>query len=207
MDALQERYNQDCRVLNWTNAQVDEYWQEIAQQYGAANRHYHNLDHLRTLFKFFDDYCEQLRSPQVVTWSIWYHDLIYNAKRKDNEQQSALLAQKRLDGSGLPPDTVVQILEYIEATAHHLSVEAAGDLAYFLDFDLAILGTARTTYQLYAEAVRQEYRHVPGFFYRRGRKKVLRYFLEVDTLFRTPALRDRFEVQARENLKWELESL
>lgn len=207
MDSLRERFYKDSRTLNWTAEQVDGYWQEIVRYYGAANRHYHNLDHLRNLFNLKDEYHEQLQDPQIVSWSIWYHDLIYNAKRKDNEQQSAQVARERLSESNLPSEKIDQVVQYIEATAHHLSVEAKGDLAFFLDFDLAILGVDRTDYQHYAEAVRKEYRHIPGFFYRRGRKKVLRYFAEVEQLFRTPELRERFEGRARDNLAWELRGL
>ena len=106
-----------------------------------------------------------------------------------------------------PTEKIIKVADFIRATAQHLSVAATDDLAFFLDFDLAILGAAPEVYTNYAAAVREEYQHVPGFLYRRGRKKVLRYFLEAPRLYRTEALYDLLEEKARENLRLELSLL
>lgn len=186
------------------NQDITKFWEELHKYYNESTRAYHNLQHLDNLFTLFDEYQSLLAQPTLVAWAVWYHDIIYNAKRKDNETRSADLAKNCLTQLLMPKEQITQVVSYIEATAHHLSVEASGDLAYFLDFDLAILGSDRATYSAYAQAVRQEYRHVPGFLYRRGRRKVLRYFMDAPQLFRTPQLQERFEEAARTNLDWEL---
>ncbi len=213
MPSLEQRFQTDATVLLSASTvstspeqSINQLWDELRGYYSEDKRAYHNLQHLENLFTLFDEYQDQLNDPTVVVWAIWYHDIIYNAKRKNNELRSAELAQQRLVQLEMPEEQIKQVVSYIEATAQHLSVEATGDLAYFLDFDLAILGSDRETYSTYAQAVRQEYRHVLGFLYRRGRRRVLRYFMEAPQLFRTPQLKARFEEVARKNMSWELKS-
>ncbi|MEL7220930.1 MAG: hypothetical protein AAGJ93_06395 [Bacteroidota bacterium] len=192
-----------------SKAAIVKCWQQIGNKYGEANRHYHNLDHLSALFASFDQYKTELAEPLVVACAIWYHDIVYNAKRNDNEAQSALVAAQNIAHFGLSEEQQQRCLHYICATAQHLEVKvgAQADLAYFLDFDLAVLAWPRAQYKAYAEAIRKEYRHVPSFFYRRGRRKVLKYFLEVPRLFRTAEFQEKFEAAAKLNLHWELETL
>jgi predicted metal-dependent HD superfamily phosphohydrolase len=206
MTDLQLRLQKDLRPYPATQEQAARWWEEINQHYGHPKRAYHNLDHLTTLFHWADKYEASLADPETVYWAIWYHDIIYQARRRDNEEQSAILAEKRLAAIGLAVEKITKVGHYIRATAQHLSVEAKGDLAFFLDFDLAILGASSETYANYAAAVREEYQHVPGFLYRRGRKKVLRYFLEAPRLYRTEVLYDLLEKKARENMRLELKN-
>lgn len=81
------------------------------------------------------------------------------------------------------------------------------DSLYLIDFDLAILGEPPCIYAEYVQKVRAEYAMFPDFLYKRGRRKVLQYFLEMDTIFKTREFIDHYELQARENLKAELQGL
>ncbi|MGH1437148.1 MAG: HD domain-containing protein [Lewinella sp.] len=201
---LQLRFQKDIHPYRVSSKQEALWWNEIVQHYGKPKRAYHNLDHLTVLFHWADRYQALLADPEIVYWAIWYHDIIYQARRRDNEEQSALLAENRLTEIGLTPAKITEVAAYIRATSQHLNVEATGDLAFFLDFDLAILGAPAQEYKQYAAAVRQEYQHVPGFLYRRGRKKVLRYFLDAPRLYRTEVMYELLEKPAKENLRQEL---
>lgn len=207
MTDLPLRFQKDLLPYHVAPKMAAMWWEEIHQHYGQPKRAYHNLDHLAALFHWADSYETLLNDPETVHWAIWYHDIIYQARRQDNEEQSAILAKKRLVEIGLPAKKIADVAGYIRATAQHLSVEATGDLAFFLDFDLAILGASPEVYANYAAAVREEYQHVPGFLYRRGRKKVLRYFLETPRLYRTDVLYGLLEEKAKENLRQELDRL
>jgi predicted metal-dependent HD superfamily phosphohydrolase len=203
---LKNRFFKHAADVLLTEEAAAEYWQLIHNKYSEKSRHYHNLEHLRALFASFDQHHGALTDPTVVAWAIWYHDVIYNARRRDNEEQSAILASKYLAETGLSPLQQTNCLAYIRATGKHLDVdtEPESDLAYFLDFDLAVLAWSPAKYQEYAAAIRKEYRHVPGFLYRRGRRKILRYFLAAPVLFRTAVFQADFEEGARANLEWEL---
>lgn len=45
--------------------------------------------------------------------------------------------------------------DFILATASHLAGDAAGDKAWFLDFDLAVLGADDAAYEKYADDIRK----------------------------------------------------
>lgn len=207
--SLRERFGQHLADTDLSKEEIAKYWQQLTTNYGEANRYYHNLEHLSVLFTSFDEYHVKLKDPLVVAHAIWYHDIIYSARRGDNEEKSALVAAENIAKFGLSIKQQENCLHYIRATAQHLDVkvDAQEDLAYFLDFDLAVLAWPQSKYQVYAQAIRKEYRHVPGFLYRRGRRKVLRYFLEVPTLFRTAEFQEKHETAAKLNLKWELGTL
>ena len=84
--------------------------------------------------------------PEAVEAAIWFHDAIYDSKAKDNEAQSAALAEKKLAGRA-DPDRLRRILAMIIATATHElprfdDAHSIRDAALFLDMDLSILGAA-----------------------------------------------------------------
>ncbi|MGJ4745117.1 hypothetical protein ACQV5M_02045 [Leptospira sp. SA-E8] len=56
----------------------------------------------------------------------------------------------------------------------------------------------------YSKQIREEYDIYPDELYKPGRKKVLEYFLSMDSIFKTKEYREKKEKQARENLSWEL---
>lgn len=185
-------------------------WATLRDHYAQAHRRYHNADHIRDLLRQSRDPAVQLARPDRVRAAIFYHDVIYSAlPRKDNERRSAELAAQHLHRFDWPAAEVDAVKRYILATADHLGTDTGCDcdLDYFLDMDLAILGSEPTAYRAYARAIADEYRLVPGFLYRRGRRRVLQYFLKQDHLFRNPLYRQRYESQARENLAWELTQL
>jgi predicted metal-dependent HD superfamily phosphohydrolase len=66
---------------------------------------------------------------------------------------------------------------------------------------------APARYAEYERQVRAEYRWVPGFLYRRGRRRVLADFAARRPLYRTPALRAALEAQAAVNLAGSLARL
>lgn len=70
-----------------------------------------------------------------------------------------------------------------------------------VDIDLAILGTAPARFSEYDRQVREEYSWVPGLLYRIKRKAVLKHFLSRERLYNTDHFQERYEDQARINLK------
>ena len=72
----------------------------------------------------------------------------------------------------LSESEIQTVYDWIVRTATHMQGPATGDLAYFLDIDLSILGACPEDYGAYAANVRQEYSHVDTVQYRDGRAKV-----------------------------------
>lgn len=180
---------------------------ELKMEYAAAARCYHNLSHVRALCKLYES-CElNTAHDDDIRFAIWFHDAIYDTRRKDNEERSADWAALVLQNVNAPDELIVSVRRLILATKRHESGALADETQIFLDLDLAILGSEATVYQRYAAAIRREYTWVPSFLYRRERRKILANFLDRKTIYVTATMSRQYEQQARHNLQAEIEAL
>jgi predicted metal-dependent HD superfamily phosphohydrolase len=193
-------------------------------RYEESQRYYHTLTHIENLLALFEQYQDKITDPTTVYFAIWFHDLVYNPTRNDNEEQSAKLAENYLQQlfSIVENDekndesrnnkiyvNILKISRYILATKTHSNTEkdtnSQQDLQWFLDFDLSVLGSDNHSYNLYAKNIRKEYIHVPFWKYSIGRRKVLKHLLGKEKLF--GLLPPIYEKQARQNMQEEYKSL
>lgn len=178
--------------------------QELVAAYKAPERHYHTLHHIEKLLERLSN--APLQDAVVVQIAVWFHDVVYNALRSDNEAKSAARALEFLCETNLEPARQRRVAFLIERTADHTQPQPANDpdLLLFLDADLSILGSSEADYWAYAHQVRQEYRLVPDLLYRPGRRKVLAKMLAAPVLFQTLAMRAELDAAARRNLAAEI---
>lgn len=190
------RYNNDT-------ARAGKLWDEIEKSYTAKKRYYHNQSHLENLLKELTSIKESIEDWDCVIFSIAYHDIVYNTLQKDNEEQSAALAEQRLTEIAFPPDRINKCVQQILATKGH-TVSDNQDTNFFTDADLSILGASWYIYEAYFKSIRKEYSYYPNLLYNPGRKKVLQHFLSMDKIFKTDKFFSKYEEQARKNLSAEL---
>jgi predicted metal-dependent HD superfamily phosphohydrolase len=203
MEELRTIWNALCGRYTDNRELVRELWTEIEEKYSTGKRPYHNLEHLQYMAEKAMMYRESLMDFDTILFSICYHDIVYKPGRQDNEHKSAQIARDRLSRLGLADESVAKCLEQIIATKDHKE-NADPDTSYLLDMDLAILGESPKIYRAYTAKIRQEYAIYPDFLYKRGRKKVLQHFLQMDRIFKTKDFHAAYEKQARENLEAEL---
>lgn len=182
------------------------YWAEIEAAYSDKKRNYHNLIHLKNLFLELEQVSTQIEDWNTVSWAVFYHDIVYNVRKQDNEELSSILAVERLLAIGYSTDKVERCKTQIIATKSHGTMNDQ-DANLFTDADLSILGKDWDTYTTYIQDIRKEYKIYPNLLYKPGRKKVLKHFLEMEHLFKTDYFRGLYEEQARKNLARELEGL
>ena len=206
---MQTRWNNLVTPPLVPNAALrDTTYRQLEAAYTGHRRHYHTLRHIRPLLDTVDQHATLVHDRQVVELAIWFHDAVYDYLSSENEIRSAALARQFLAHTTLSPERQARVAYLIECTARHTAAHApAPDLDFFLDADLQILGAAETDYCEYARQVRQEYRLIPDFLYRRGRRKVLDQLLSTPELYRTPEFRERLDAAARRNLRRELNEL
>ena len=181
-------------------------WDEIEKSYAAKKRYYHNQSHLENLLKELTSIKEFIEDWDCIIFSIAYHDIVYNTLQKDNEEQSAALAEQRLREVTFPSERINKCVQQILATKGH-TISDIQDTNFFTDADLSILGASWEVYETYFRNIRKEYSYYPDLLYKPGRKKVLQHFLSMDKIFKTDKFFSRYEEQARENLSAELEQL
>lgn len=183
------------------------WWAEIETRYSESQRHYHTLAHLDALFAHFDEHRDALRDPQAVAAAIFFHDLIYQPEKSDNEERSALLAAQALAELGFEAARRAAVEHWIRATQKHTPEPGDTDLDYLLDFDLGILAAPAELYRAYAQNIRREFKLYPDLLYQSGRRAVLHGFLEKPAIYRTPVLQKRWENAARANIQREISEL
>lgn len=181
-------------------------WLEIEKYYSRRNRYYHTIAHLDNMINELMPYRETIRDWDVLLFSIFYHDIVYNVLKHDNEEKSAMLAQKRLKNTLLSNQRVETCCQQILATKTHV-ISEDHDTNLFTDADLTILGSSPEVYRVYANNVRKEYKIYPDLAYNPGRKKVLQHFLDTPVIFKTKEFREKYEEKARENIKKEIKGL
>ena len=183
-------------------------WQDIATRYSEPQRAYHTLDHLKQLFGQFEQIKPCLHEPHLIALALYYHDVIYDPRRSDNELKSAEYAIETLR-CYLSEDQCQSIYALIMMTATHqidtlAHEDKISDADYLLDMDLSILGVSWSEYEQYAKDIRQEYAHVSNADYCVGRVKVLEGLLAHPRLYLTDDYYSRLEQQARENIEREI---
>lgn len=185
---------------------IKKYWQDIVRQHSENSRHYHSIQHLKSVWQQLQPVREKIEDWPVVLFTIVYHDLIYNVQQSNNEEKSAEAAVEQLQAIGLAKDRVDRCYKHIIATKGH-GVAEDPDTNYFTDADLSILGSDPDTYRIYAQNIRKEYRIYPSFTYNPGRRKVLQHFLDLPRIFKTDHFYALYEEQARINISGEISSL
>jgi len=188
--------------------QIDRLWQDIVTRYGEPQRAYHTLNHIEQLLVQFENIKHHLAKPHIIALALYYHDVIYDPTRFDNELKSAEFAIDAL-GPYLSTKQCQQIHVLIMMTANHqidmlVDRDKYNDTAYLLDVDLSILGAPWSAYEQYAKAIRKEYTHVADDSYRDGRTAVLQGLLAHPKLYLTDHYYEQLETQARDNIKREL---
>lgn len=204
---LKYRWSQLCN--NKDSQLTSLLWNEIETQYSEKSRHYHTLNHLYHMFQAYDEVEPLIHHKAAFQFVIWYHDIIYKASKNNNEEQSAQVAVERLQKLSLENSQIELIKTLIISTKKHsiLADKHSSDNAYLLDIDLSILGSDWDSYQTYCSNIRKEYKIYPTFMYNKGRKQVLKHFLNRDSLYFTEYFKEKFETKARENIKTELKML
>ena len=192
-------------------------WQSMWQQLGAPDsdseelfhrliacssephRKYHTTQHLQECFALLDragSFAERLGEVELA---LWFHDAVYNTRKKDNEKRSAEWARDSAMAGGLTKDQANRIFELVMATEHTAS-PSGRDAEVLVDVDLGILGSDVERFDEYEVQVREEYSWVPEFLYRKERRKVLQQFADRPAIYSTEYFRVHYEAQARDNI-------
>jgi predicted metal-dependent HD superfamily phosphohydrolase len=176
---------------------------EMIQAYSSAGRHYHDLAHIEDCLAKLDRVASlSARDREILEHAIWWHDVVYDPARTDNEERSAQAAEQNL-----APDLRDEVARLIRLTRTH--DVAPGDHlgAILISIDLSVLGANAATYDAYAAAIRREFSHVPEGAYRQGRAAVLERFAARPVIYPDAGFAAELDGRARANIARELAAL
>ena len=186
----------------------DKVWTTIEAHYTEPHRFYHTLQHIFDLITVLSQLKSKISDQNAILLAILFHDIIYDPTSSRNEENSAVLFEELLSAS-LETRLVQKVVGYIIATkSHKTSDQTDQDLLLFLDCDMSILGRGRTEYAAYARQIRQEYIHVDTISFNSGRSGFLKTLLANEgCIFLTAEFQLMMEKNAKENIKWEIDTL
>ena len=178
----------------------------LRKRYAESHRAYHTYAHVQACLALFDEARHLAAHPDEVEAALWLHDVVYDPRAVDNEEQSARWADHHLGEAGDPGERILAIGELILVTRHD-GVPSSVDAQLVVDIDLAILGAEQEAFDLYERQIRLEYDWVARETFCRRRAAVLTQFLERERIYQTAFFRERYEAQARANLARSLSRL
>jgi len=182
--------------------------EDLLLRWGEPHRNYHSRVHLLNVLEALDLLLpgsglppEQHR-PLLV--AAWFHDAVYRGVPGQDEEDSALLAERTL--TALPEAETREVARLVRLTTGH--DPAPGDLPGQLlcDADLSVLAWPAPRYARYLTAVRADYAHVSDADFARGRASVVEQLLSLEPLFHSPLARELWLEAAHGNLRGELDA-
>lgn len=184
---------------------ADDGYTVLQKLYGEEHRAYHTMAHiswcLDLLREFFPEHGPKPEWYNRVELALWFHDVIYDPQRKDNEARSATVLLGMAALLDIDPVLAQSAAQDVEATTHMKYFMPPDEgTRWVLDLDLASLGFTPDKFDLNSAQIRQEYAHVPDDLFMGGRKIMLQMFLDRPRIYLTDPCHERFETQARENL-------
>jgi pantetheine-phosphate adenylyltransferase len=216
LDWLRMEWNSLWQAQNDAQAANSEQWFAHltgSSAYGAADRHYHNLDHLVHGLTEIGVWTRRINASAADTNALkkafWFHDAVYTHAQgqvSDEEASAQLWLQSKLD----EPDAA-GVAALIRATDHFQGPAITHPLKnVMLGADLAILGQNEEVYDAYAQAIRREYQQVPDNEYRSKRRAALVHLCDkakAGNLFPEPYFAEYYESAATANMAREIIAL
>jgi len=180
--------------------------EQLLRAWNEPQRHYHTLQHLTECLALFDTLRAHAEQPADIELALWFHDAVYDVQGHDNEARSAQWTMEALAAGGVEAARCQRVHDLIMATCH-TALPASPDQALLVDIDLAILGAPATRFAEYTRQISAEYAWVPPEVYAVKRRAVLQGFLDRAQIYTTPAVAQRLEQHARDNLAKAISSL
>ena len=170
----------------------------------TENRYYHTLRHIRATLNALKDFHLDPEERVKVELGLWFHDVVYDASKEDNEKQSAEHFARFAKYANIPFADSFDIMGMIMATRHvHLPVTLLQEI--ICDCDLAEL--ASPYHSLNSKNVRKEYGFLSDDEWILGRSQFINSMLSKEHIYNTVEYRGALEDTARHNLKEELDTI
>ncbi len=176
---------------------------EYIMRMDAPYRFHHSWNHIYTMLEKVEDLpCGLVVTPLRLRAGILFHNSVYFAGARDNEDKSSQFAGAFYQSKDAP-----DISFLIDATVHVFPFQGFGDdRDVMCDLDLMILGSPESEFLQYRANIAREYEsaeYTPGEIVSGSRIWFRKLLLQAEEgfIFRTEYFRQQFERQAIENAR------
>ncbi|XP_035740628.1 uncharacterized protein LOC118449767 [Vespa mandarinia] len=214
MASIEDSWKEATEALD--NDASNMWFDKLKEAYSEEKRTYHNLDMLCEKLSHYHEIKNNLKNPQALLLALFFQNFEYDPKVIDEEIKNLEHFNAFAEEAGITMDSELreETCALLKVVATH-STEAhkvggafgSEDAHYFLDLDMAVLGSPPENYAEYSGKIRGEYAFLSEPMYTALRLKVLQNFVQIPNIFATKEFREKFEAQARENIQAEIELL
>src|SRR3954463_16671639 len=120
-------------------------WAAVVAAWSEPHRRYHDLAHLAAVLGLVGELGGAAADLDAVRLAAWYHDVVYDSERSDNEQVSAQRARAGLRGL-VTDDRLAEVERLVLLTAGHDPAPGDANGAVLCDADLAVLASPPHAY-------------------------------------------------------------
>lgn len=154
----------------------------IMNEYSSPLRYYHNMQHILKMLNNLEEYSKIYEisnmEKNILSYAIVFHDIIYDSKKDNNEEESLLLFEDFSNEIGFFSHVNHKVKELIMATKNHDKNKGDDEaINLFLDLDLAILGAEKVVFDVYEKQIRKEYEWVPENVFFEKRHQIMKNFV------------------------------
>jgi predicted metal-dependent HD superfamily phosphohydrolase len=187
---------------NW-NATQKFYMENLSDAY-LKGRYYHTVRHINYMINHVKDFKLTKKEQAKLELAIWFHDIVYDAQKTDNEKNSGIKLVHFGESIGIRLKDINEMTDLILDTKHNITpTTKLGKI--ICDLDLREFVSDRQ--KLNTPEVRKEYSHLSDEEFNKGRVEFLKTMLKKTHIYHTKLYRDLFENKARENLTNELNNI
>ena len=180
--------------------------QRLVDAYSEPQRHYHSLAHIDHCLSIFDQCKSLAANPDALEIAVWFHDVIFEPGKHDNEASSAELYQEL--SAGVHDTEFRELVDrLIMATLHDGRSLGDNDAGYMIDIDLSSFGLPWEDFLRDSQHLREENAHLSDAEYYRRQGDFQSCLLARPRFYLTDFFCQRYEQQARDNLARYFEQL
>jgi predicted metal-dependent HD superfamily phosphohydrolase len=174
-------------------------YQRLLAGYQEEHRHYHSLRHIEHCLGIFEQCKSLLQNADAVELAIWFHDVILESGRRDNEARSAQLYLEL--SAGVQREEMRRLVErLIMATLHDGASLDDADSIYMVDIDLSSFGLPWPEFLRDSLDLRAENPHLCDADFHLNQTGFQRELLARPRFYLSDFFFERLEKQARANL-------
>ena len=173
--------------------------ERLINSYCEPQRHYHTLVHIEHCLGMFDQCKSLVSNPDALEIAVWFHDVIFEPGRHDNEALSKEL-YLYLSIKAHAPELRELVGRLIMATLHDGNSLEDDDARYMVDIDLSSFGLSWDEFLRDSDNLRLENPQLSDAEYYFNQGNFQNHLLGRERFYLSDFFSQRYESRARENL-------
>ena len=193
---MKDKFLEIWETAGGTNGEI--VYEELVSRYSEKSRHYHTLNHISKSLGRVDE--GKPKNKLALYMAIFFHDVIYDPVKNDNEEKSAEYFKKVAAENTVKSEIIDRTVGLIMATKH-IEKPDNYDAMLICDIDLAELGKDYGHFENNNILIRKEFEMYSDEEYNQGRMEFMKTMSERPEIFFTAEFQQKYGKNAKSNVE------